>query len=433
MDFESIAGISDSNSLATTIKNPILIVEDNNLSRSMITENILNYWNVEFHTASTYEEAKQYLKKHRFEYLVAICDLNLPDAPDGEILDLVDKAEVRFIALTGAFDRQTRKTLSKKYFVDYILKDSKNSYDYVAKLVGRLYKNQFKKVLVAEDSPSALALLCEILGLLNFQVYQAKNGKEAYEILYKNQDIRLAITDYEMPEMDGYEFTVKARDMLDKNELAIIGLSASDRTDLGAMFLKKGANDFILKPYSFEELLCRINMNMDTLEHLDYIEEIANTDALTGLYNRRHLQSYLNSQVNNLLSETSNYSLAFFDIDAFKPINTEHGDDCGDAVMVYFAKQLRSFFQNAFIARFSAEKFAVILDGVHKQKVVDLLNEFRELIELKSIQWSDIVINITVSIGATTNNHDSLEAFLNKAEDNLYRAKRSGRNTVVFK
>ena len=70
MVFESIANLSDNNSLATTIRNPILIVEDNNLSRSMIRENILNYWNVEFHIASTYEEAKQYLKKHRFEYLL---------------------------------------------------------------------------------------------------------------------------------------------------------------------------------------------------------------------------------------------------------------------------------------------------------------------------------------------------------------------------
>lgn len=322
--------------------------------------------------------------------------------------------------------------MSKKYFVDYILKDSKNSYDYVAKLVGRLYKNQFKKVLVAEDSPSALALLSEILELLNFHVYQAKNGKEAYEILVNNQDVRLAITDYEMPEMDGYEFTVKAREILDKNELAIIGLSASDRTDLGAMFLKKGANDFILKPYSFEEILCRINMNMDTLDHLDYIDQVANTDALTGLFNRRHLQSYLNSKTINLLSVDSQFTLAFLDIDAFKPINKAHGDDCGDAVMIYFAKQLKGFFKNAFIARFSSEKFAVLIDGTEADVVKNLLDSFRIKIEKMFVQWSDVEINFTVSIGATTSFHDNLDKMLNKAEDNLYKAKRAGRNRVVF-
>lgn len=417
----------------TTIKSPILIVEDNKLSGSLLAANIHKYWNVEIHSASTFKEAKEYLKQHRFEYLVAICDLNLPDAPNGEILDLIDKAEVRFIALTGAFDRQTRKTLAKKHFVDYILKDSRNSYDYVAKLVGRLYKNQFKKVLIAEDSATASVLLQEILTLLNFRVLSAVNGAEALQVLSDNQDIRLVITDYEMPVMDGFEFTSKARDLLDKNQLAIIGLSASDRTDLGAMFLKKGANDFLLKPYSFEELLCRINMNMDTLDHLDYIDQVVNTDKLTGLYNRLHFQSCLNTELSNVVFSGANLVLALLDIDSFKTINKDYGSDCGDYVLSAFSQTLLQHFQHTLIARFATNKFALLLKGMRDEDAVERLESFCESIANTSVNWQQHEVRFTLSVGASANNENSLDDMQDSAENNLYKAKRLGGNTVIFK
>lgn len=416
-----------------TIDNPILIVEDNKLSGSLLKANIHKYWNVDIHEAGSFAEAKALLKLHRFEYLVAICDLNLPDAPNGEILDLIDKAEVRFIALTGAFDRQTRKTLAKKHFVDYILKDSRNSYDYVSKLVGRLYKNQFKRVLIAEDSLSASVLLQEILSLLNFQVLSAENGAQALEILAKNKDIRLVITDYEMPVMDGFEFTAKARDLLDKNQLAIIGLSASDRTDLGAMFLKKGANDFLLKPYSFEELLCRINMNMDTLDHLDYIDQVVNTDKLTGLYNRLHFQSCLNTELSNVVFSGTNLILALVDIDDFKNLNKQIGSDGADSILQVLASLLQEHFSHTLIARVATSTFAVLLKDLNNEEAIEQLKALCSAAEQSPVTWNEHTLKYTVSVGASANNENSLDDMQGSAENNVFKAQRLGGNQVVFK
>lgn len=99
--------------MENTISNPIVVIEDNAMSAGLLTANIKKYWVVDVHMASTFAEAKTLLKRHRFEYLVAICDLNLPDAPDGEILDLVDKAGVRFIALTGHLTARQGKACPK--------------------------------------------------------------------------------------------------------------------------------------------------------------------------------------------------------------------------------------------------------------------------------------------------------------------------------
>lgn len=411
---------------------PILIVEDQKSAAELLKNAILATWNVDVHIARSYSEAKEFLKQHRQDYLLAICDLNLPDASKGEILQLVDKAEVRSVAMTGAYQRRTREQLQKKHLVDYVLKGSPNSQAYLVGLVGRLYKNQFIKVLVVDDSPSALALLEELVSLLNFDVYTATDGAEAFEQLQRIPDIRLVITDYEMPNMDGFALTLQARNILNKEQLAIIGLSASDNTDLGSMFIKNGANDFLCKPYSFEELFCRINMNVEALEHLDYINELASTDSLTNLANRRSF--FANGH--NLFREVSdpNQSLfvAILDIDHFKVINDKHGHDAGDKVLKSFAFTLSEHFPTHLVARVGGEEFAILFTSGNEESINVALENFKNSIAQKEVNVEKLAINMTVSIGLANGKDNSLDAALKHADLALYEAKKTGRNKVVM-
>lgn len=411
---------------------PVLLVQSDAHSTNEFCRLLQDDWNVEIHTANSLGVAKELLKRYRQDYLVAVCDLTLPDANVDDVLNLMEKAGVKCIALTNATDQKYAEILSKPNLIDYITKETANAFNYAVGLVGRLYKNQFYKVLVVEDSLTAAVILEEMLNLLNFQVFSARNGAEAMDTLAHHPDIRLAITDFEMPQMNGFEFTVKARETWDKARLAIIGLSASGQSDLGSMFIKNGANDFLFKPYSFEELLCRINTNIEALEHLDHIYELANKDALTKLFNRRFFFSSGNQKYQDGEAANSAFTVVMFDIDFFKKVNDTWGHDGGDAVLIHFAAVMQEHFSEHLFARLGGEEFAVILENLDKYQVDTLLEGFRLKIEQSIIPWADREIRITTSTGATSRFNGSLDAMLKTADENLYKAKEGGRNRVVL-
>lgn len=414
------------------MKAPVLLLQSDKHVAEKFSEHLENSWNAEIHVARTFEQAKTLLKKHRHEYLVSVCDLHLPDASEEDILALLEKANVKCIALTRSADKKFAEIMSKPMLVDYITTDTPNAFNYAAGLVGRLYKNQFYKVLIVEDSLTAAIILEEMLNLLNFEVFTARNGKDAIDTLQRHNDIRLAITDYEMPEMNGFEFTVTARKLWGKEQLAIIGLSASGQSDLGSMFIKNGANDFLIKPYSFEELLCRINTNIEALEHLDYIYELANKDSLTKLFNRRFFFSTGNQKYTDSLQQNSPLTVVMFDIDFFKKVNDSFGHDGGDAVLIFFAELMNEHFDGHLIARLGGEEFALIVEKFNENSVMALLEGFRRKIEAGSVPWANTEIRITVSTGATSHFNGSLDTMLKTADENLYEAKKTGRNKVVL-
>jgi PleD family two-component response regulator len=119
-------------------------------------------------------------------------------------------------------------------------------------------------------------------------VLEAENGEEALNIIDEHKDIRLVITDFNMPKMDGFELTKKLRQLYTKQDMAIIGMSTYGNNLLSARFLKIGGSDFLNKPFLEEEFFCRINQNMDLLEYIKNLRFVATRDFLTGLYNRRH-------------------------------------------------------------------------------------------------------------------------------------------------
>ena len=131
--------------------------------------------------------------------------------------------------------------------------------------VCRFLTNHRHHVLIVDDSATARALLSSRLKRYNFRVSLADSGAKALELLRNNQDIGLVVTDYNMPDIDGFELTRRIRTMRGSHELRIIGVSSSTNRLLSARFLKAGGNDFMLRPFIEEEFYCRVNQNLDTL------------------------------------------------------------------------------------------------------------------------------------------------------------------------
>jgi len=413
------------------IDKPILVVEDDEFYAQSIVALLRDQWSCEVHIANNYAEAKNYLKQYRFDYHVAICDLGLPDAPDGEIVDLINKAKLDFIILSGLFDPLMRNQSVEKGAIDFIDKTNPNALFYVTELAGRLYKNRQIKILVVDDAKSARLVVKQMLEVQNYQVLEAENGVQALEILQQHDDIKVILTDYAMPVMDGFELVVKVREQYSKEFLAIIGISGVNKPELSSNFIKNGANDFLVKPFSYNELLCRVNQNVEMLEYMEFIHNQANRDYMTKIYNRRYFFTEGKKIYEDAKESNSPLAICMMDIDHFKKVNDSYGHECGDVILIHFAKTLNEHFKQHLVARLGGEEFAVLFENTEFEQVLALLNEFREAIEAYTVSCEPQQISITVSIGVNNNYEENIDVMLKVADEKLYLAKEGGRNQVV--
>lgn len=251
----------------------ILIVEDSSVAVDQLKHRIETEFNFEVLTAGTYAESKEIMAKRGKEIFLSVLDLHLPDAQEGEVVDLALEFGVPCIVFTSTVSQKTRQDVLSKQVVDYVVK-SRHALDEVAFTIDRLSKNCGTKVLVVDDSRSIRMYLRALLELYMFQVVEAESGERALEILDDGKDIRLVITDYEMEGMNGVELTSTIRSHFSRDEMAIIGISTRTDKALSVQFIKQGANDYLDKPFEKEEFFCRVLKNVEAVEDRAKLKEL---------------------------------------------------------------------------------------------------------------------------------------------------------------
>jgi len=413
------------------MSNRILVVEDNKTLAKLIAKKISLELDFEVDVAYNLSEAKLFLK--RYKYFLTLLDINLPDAPNGEIVDYALEKENRVIVLSGNIDKEFRKKMLKKNIIDYVTKSGANDVNYIIQNIKRLKKNQNHKILLIDDS---LVFRKQMQGMLEnmfFKVISVAHGEEALGMLESTPDISLVLTDYHMPVMNGLELTGEIRKKYMKNELAIIVISGDDDDETTALFLKNGANDYIKKPFSKEEFSCRINNSIEALENIQEITNSAERDFLTGLYNRRYFFTNASKYFEDAKENSEHFAIAMIDIDNFKKINDTYGHDAGDRAIVHLADILRTNVSNEdIVARFAAEEFGVLLKDVSSQKAVEIFERIRQNVQTSKTKGNNNEeINYTISIGLVTTNDENLDSSVNEADMLLYNAKQNGRNQII--
>lgn len=410
----------------------VLVVEDSKMFAKVITDKIINRLEIECVAANSMEEAQRAVEDTSNTFAAAVLDLNLPDAPHGEIVDYIMAKEIPSIVLTGTLSDETRETILEKTVTDYVLKEGFHSIDMVVQGVQRIIRNSKRTVLIVDDSKISRMILKKFLTIQQFAILEASNGKEALEILSENPHISMVITDYNMPIMDGFELVTAIRKSYTMDEMAIIGISSQGNPMLSAKFLKSGANDFVTKPFAEEEFFWRVNQSVELLDYIEKVRNAATLDYLTNLYNRRYFFEIGEKLFENVKREHLSISVAIMDIDHFKTVNDTHGHDCGDAVLKTVAKILKNSFRSSdVVARYGGEEFCVIATNASAENCFDIFEKLRKKIEETKIHVNGRNINITVSIGVQSVIAETLEATIKKADVLLYEAKESGRNKVL--
>jgi diguanylate cyclase (GGDEF)-like protein len=419
--------------MSEEIRERILIVEDNKTLAKLIAKKIENALDMEVDVAFSMAETKLFLA--RYKYFLTLLDINLPDAPNGEVVDYVISKKNHVIVLSANIDKAFRKKMLQKSIIDYVNKGGSGDIDYIIHTIKRLQKNRTHKVLVVDDAMMFRKQMQGILENLFFEVITVAHGEEALGMLQAKPDISLVLTDYNMPVMDGLELTYEIRKNYSKDELSILALSGNDDDEITALFLKHGANDYIKKPFSKEEFSVRVNNTIEALENIQTIMNYANRDYLTGLYNRRHFFNVMQEYLDDVKESGEKFAVAMLDIDHFKKVNDTYGHDAGDKVIVTLADILRSSTSPSdIVARFGGEEFCIVLKNINRYSALDILERIRATVASYSVEvQKDVFINFTISIGAVIHKEeDNLEESINEADMCLYKAKNNGRNQVVF-
>lgn len=377
------------------------------------------------------EMARKLLSNSAEQFFIGITSVLNLDSSEFEKVDTLAEFNIPIIAIVNDFEDEMRDKLIKHHVIDYVIKDNALHGIYICDLIARIYKNSSAKVLVIDDSMVSRFVIVRELKLQKFEVFECNNGKDALFILEQHPDIQLVLVDNQMPNMNGYTFTEKARMLYSKDTLVIIGISSSLDPRTAVKFLKSGANDFISKPFNYEILLCRVTQSLDMLDAVSLAKNLSYTDFLSGLYNRR----YFFEQGNKLLltlTQDDPLTVMMFDIDHFKKINDTYGHDIGDLVIKNFADLLKTYFVGDIVARVGGEEFAVISTSENHITNLDAIEKFRLTVANQILMIKETMLQYTCSIGVYNLVHNDLDLMMCSADKNLYQAKQLGRNQVYI-
>ncbi len=410
----------------------VLLVENSRAFVQAVAQAIEQQLELPVTVASSLAEARAALAAHDDWFLV-LTGLVLADGDHEAVVDCFLGRELPTVVVSGVYDEELRERLLRRQIIDFVLKNTPGSLDYILWLVQRLERNRRISALVVDDSASARAHAGLLLEMFGYRVVQAPDGDRALAAVEADPTIRLAIVDQEMPGMQGIELTRRLRALRARDRMAVIGVSGRDDPGLVARFLKNGANDFLRKPYSREEFFCRVSQNVDQLELIGSLQDLATRDFLTGLPNRRHFLDQAERLVPRLRDVRQPVAMVILDLDHFKHVNDTWGHETGDRALRAVASALSAHARpQDQVARFGGEEFCLLVPGLAAEALAAYLDQLRRRVEDLRVPVEHGELRLTVSIGACiAHPGDTLHSLLAEADRRLYLAKAGGRNQVV--
>lgn len=409
----------------------ILVIEDSRTFSLALRQLLQAETGLPVTTCASLKEVSDLIVAAPGAYAIAVVDLNLPDAPRGEALDWTVTHGIPSVVFTATFDLATRGRIMEREVIDYVLKDNEFALPNIVGTVKRALNNRNTRILVVDDTRTTRKVLARMLSIQQYAVVEAGSGQEALTILESNPDIQLVVSDYYMPDMDGFELARRIRRQ--RPDVRVLGISSSTDRQTSAGFLKAGAHDFVSRPFVLEELQCRIASNVEVLGQLRQLQDLAARDFLTGLFNRRHFFARGRQLVSEAREMDLPISVAILDIDHFKRLNDRHGHDGGDKALTAVARTLGVMAERGFnlLARIGGEEFAIIFAGADLEEAERLCGDIRTAIAAAPLLINGECLPLTVSIGVAALAPDALlETCLGQADEALYVAKQDGRDRV---
>jgi two-component system cell cycle response regulator len=305
------------------------------------------------------------------------------------------------------------------------------------------------RILIVDDHEDNVELLRARLESWGYSTESAMDGHQALQKV-EEAPPDLILLDVMMPQMDGMEVARRVKSNTKLPFIPIIMQTALDTTENKVEGLEAGADDYITKPIEFPELKARLRSMLrikrlqeeleererQLLEANERLRHMSQTDGLTGLDNRRHLEQQLDAMFAHAKRLNEPLSCVMCDLDRFKSVNDTYGHQAGDAVLKQLARILKNEAREKVdrVGRYGGEEFMLLLPGTVTDAAVTFAERVRKEVEERTFTFDGGTLKRTASFGVAGWPHPKIvdcEALVRAADNALYVAKETGRNRVI--
>jgi two-component system cell cycle response regulator len=295
-------------------------------------------------------------------------------------------------------------------------------------------------ILVVDDRLGSSERLQRMLSGEHKVTVEADPNAALFHAAEGNYD--LLIVSLGLENFDALRLCSQVRSLDRTRNVPILAIADADNTARLVRGLEIGVNDYLTRPIDKNELMARVRTQVRKKRYTERLRdnvqmsiEMAITDPLTGLYNRRYMESHIGTLVEQAATRGKPLTVLVLDIDYFKSINDTHGHDAGDDVLREFAIRIRKSIRGIDLAcRYGGEEFVVVMPETDMAVATVVAERLRRRIasEPFPIQQGARTVDVTISIGlAALGRDDNAARVIKRADQALYRAKRDGRNRVV--
>ena len=296
------------------------------------------------------------------------------------------------------------------------------------------------KVLLVEDNARSAERIMETL--CKEQNVELQRDPQQAILTLPEGDYDLLVVSLSLAETDGLRLCSQVRSLDRTRHLPILILTEPGEDARLLRGLDMGVNDYLVRPIEKNELLARVRTQVKRKRYSDRLRsrleesvEMAITDPLTGLYNRRYMETHLKTLFDEAVQRGKPLSMMVADIDYFKSVNDTHGHDAGDEVLREFAVRMRKNTRGIDMAcRLGGEEFVVMMPDTDLAKAYMVGERLRQCIAAAPFQLpggAQIKVTASVGVASLEGLEDAPDAILKRADQALYCAKRDGRNRVV--
>jgi len=295
------------------------------------------------------------------------------------------------------------------------------------------------KILVADDDPVIRTLVETHLRRWGHEVVTAEDGEKAWEELATEDSPKIAILDWMMPKRDGLDICTALRACEKDSYVYIVFLTSRSAKEDVVKGLEAGADDYIVKPFDYNELRTRVRVGARIVKLQDELRAALKTsefqashDSLTGLLNRSAILEILAKELSRARRTKAPLSVIMADIDHFKQVNDVLGHLAGDQVLNKVARFIStSIREYDHCGRYGGEEFFVVIPGCDRNSARDIAERLKHTLSEQDIVIEDRAVHVTLSLGlAEYKEAQDMDSLIKAADEALYRAKERGRNRV---
>jgi diguanylate cyclase (GGDEF)-like protein len=296
----------------------------------------------------------------------------------------------------------------------------------------------FSRLLIIDDDPTNIRLLANIFSTAaqHYDILFTMNSAQGIDMAVQEQP-DLILLDIMMPDINGYEICKQLKSNELTQSIPIIFITAVNDMESEVLGLELGASDFIVKPFYPAIVKIRVQNQLELCHARKALTQLALTDGLTGVSNRRHFDEQLASEWARAARNGQSVSIAMVDVDWFKKYNDFYGHQMGDECLRKVADALAFSAKRGgdFVARYGGEEFALIFPATQNPMVV-IENAFHLLEEMAIphdlSEFGRVTLSAGVAICSRTDHQGNSGMLLNTADIALYEAKKQGRNQIVM-